>query len=67
MDQIPYPGVGYLFKLRFITLFFLLSAVDAIMLATAVESIAVHGVGAVVLFGNEVSCFWYFLSQLKYV
>jgi hypothetical protein len=65
MDQVPYPGVGTLFKIRFIALFSVLSLTDVIMLATAAESIMVHGVGAVVLFGNEVTFVTNLFATLK--
>lgn len=53
MDQVPYPGPGTLFQIRFLALFSLLSFTDFVMLAFAVETIALHGVGGIVLFGNE--------------
>jgi hypothetical protein len=44
-----------LFRIRFLALFAILSLTDTIMLAVAIESIMMHGVGAIVLFGNEAS------------
>jgi E3 ubiquitin-protein ligase synoviolin len=54
MDQRPYPGPPPLFHIRVLTLFTLLGLTDAIMLAFTVESTLRYGVGATVLFANEV-------------
>jgi hypothetical protein len=54
MDQRPYPGPPPLFHIRILSLFTLLSVVDAIMFIVAVESALNYGVGVTVLFANEV-------------
>jgi E3 ubiquitin-protein ligase synoviolin len=54
MDQRPYPGPTPLFHIRALSLFALLGMTDAIMLAFTVESTLRYGVGATVLFSNEV-------------
>lgn len=63
MDQRPYPGPPPLFHIRVFSLFGLLGLTDVLMLTFTVESTLRYGVGATVLFANEVYTLWRFSGQ----